>query len=118
SARVGRRPVGYPRRDEGPSEAETEEARMTGWVDDIEKVTEENGNFRTVLFTGKRTQLTVMSIEVGGEIGREVHPDTDQFLRIEQGRARVEFGPDESTIAETYDVEDDWAVIVPAGTWH
>jgi mannose-6-phosphate isomerase-like protein (cupin superfamily) len=91
---------------------------MTGWVGDIEKVTKENGNFRTVLFTGKHTQLTVMSIEVGSEIGREVHEHLDQFLRVEDGRGRVEFGPDEETIAETYEVEDDWAIIVPAGTWH
>ena len=91
---------------------------MTGWVGDIEAATTSNENFRTVLYTGRHAQLTVMSIEVGGEVGREVHGHLDQFLRIEQGRARVEFGPTESVISETYDVHDDWAIIVPAGTWH
>lgn len=91
---------------------------MTGWVGNVEQVTVENGNFRTVLFTGAHTQLTVMSLEVGEEIGLEVHHDLDQFLRIEQGRARVEFGPTEGEITETYEVEDDWAIIVPGGTWH
>ncbi|MGD9798490.1 MAG: cupin domain-containing protein [Acidimicrobiia bacterium] len=91
---------------------------MTGWVGDIEKTTKDNTNFRTVIHTGTHAQLTVMSIEVGGEVGREVHGQLDQFLRIEEGTARVEFGPTEDEITETYEVEDDWAIIVPAGTWH
>jgi mannose-6-phosphate isomerase-like protein (cupin superfamily) len=91
---------------------------MTGWVGDIEKATKSNENFRTVIQTGTHAQLTVMSIEVGSEVGREVHGHLDQFLRIEEGQARVEFGPTEQEITETYEVEDDWAIIVPAGTWH
>lgn len=91
---------------------------MLGWVEDIEKATLENGNFRTVLYTGKHSQLTVMHVEVGGDIGLEVHPDNDQFLRIEQGKAKVEFGETQDSLTESYDVEDDWALIVPAGTWH
>ena len=91
---------------------------MTGWIDDIEKLTLENDNFRTVLFTGTHTQLTVMSLGAGEEIGREVHSHLDQFLRIEAGTGRVELGPDEQTIVETHDVEDDWAIIIPAGVWH
>mgnify|MGYP003529538285 CR=1 FL=1 len=91
---------------------------MLGWVDDIEKSTLENTTFRTVLYTGKHSQLTVMSIEVGGDIGLEVHPDNDQFLRIEQGTARVEFGPTKDEVAEKHEVQADWALIVPAGTWH
>jgi mannose-6-phosphate isomerase-like protein (cupin superfamily) len=63
-------------------------------------------------------QLTVMSIPPGGEIGGEVHDDHDQFLRIEAGRARVELGGEEGSPAETHEVEDDWAVVVPAGEWH
>ncbi|MGH2800939.1 MAG: cupin domain-containing protein, partial [Thermoleophilaceae bacterium] len=54
----------------------------------------------------------------GEDIGREAHPDRDQFLRIEQGQARVELGKTEDTIDETHDVRDDWAVVVPAGAWH
>ena len=55
---------------------------MLGWVGDIERETLENTTFRTVAFTGEHTQLTVMSIEPEDDIGREVHPDHDQFLRI------------------------------------
>jgi mannose-6-phosphate isomerase-like protein (cupin superfamily) len=91
---------------------------MTGWVGNVEQVTLDNTNFRAVLYTATHIQLTVMSIPPGGEVGRESHPHLDQFLRIEEGTARVEFGPTADEIAETYDVEDDWAIIVPAGRWH
>jgi mannose-6-phosphate isomerase-like protein (cupin superfamily) len=91
---------------------------MIGWVDDIEQATLDNSTFRTVVFTGDHTQLTVMRLAPGEDIGRESHPDRDQFLRIEQGKARVELGETEDAIDETHEVEDDWAVIVPAGVWH
>jgi mannose-6-phosphate isomerase-like protein (cupin superfamily) len=91
---------------------------MIGWVGDIEQRTIENTTFRTVLFTGEHSQLTVMRIGAGEDIGREVHPDHDQFLRIEQGSARVELGASEDSVDETHDVEDDWAFVVPAGVWH
>ena len=91
---------------------------MLGWVGDIEKATIDNTTFRTVLFTGEHTQLTVMRLAPGEDIGREAHHDRDQFLRIEQGQARVELGTSEDAIDETHDVEDDWAIAVPAGVWH
>lgn len=91
---------------------------MLGWIGDIEQATLDNTTFRTVLFTGEHTQLTVMRLAPGEDIGREAHPHLDQFIRIEQGQARVELGESEDTIDETHDVEDDWAVIVPAGVWH
>lgn len=91
---------------------------MLGWIGDIEKETLGNDTFRTVLFTGEHTQLTVMRIGPGEDIGREAHDTNDQFLRIEQGSARVELGSSEDAIDEAYDVEADWAVIVPAGVWH
>ena len=91
---------------------------MPGWVDDIERATLENTDFRRVLFTGRRTQLTVMSLAPGEEIGVEMHDHLDQFLRIEQGRARVTFGPSADTVDVEHDVADDWAVIVPGGVWH
>ena len=91
---------------------------MLGWVGDIEKATLENGTFRTVVFTGEHTQLTVMRLAPGEDIGREAHHDRDQFLRVEQGEARVELGRAEETIDETHDIAADWAVIVPAGVWH
>ncbi len=91
---------------------------MLGWVGDIERATLDNTTFRTELFTGEHTQLTVMRLAPGEDIGREAHPDRDQFLRVEEGQARVELGRSEDRIEETHEVEDDWAVIVPAGVWH
>jgi mannose-6-phosphate isomerase-like protein (cupin superfamily) len=91
---------------------------MLGWVDDIEAVTRGNGDFRRVLFTGSHTQLTVMRLAPGEDIGREVHPHLDQFLRIEQGRGRLELGTGEDSVDEAHDVGEDWAFIVPAGVWH
>ena len=91
---------------------------MTGWVGDIERETIDNETFRTVVWTGDHSQLTVMSIPAGQDIGKEVHPDHDQFLRIEQGSARVEMGPSEDQVDFTQDVGADWAIVVPAGVWH
>lgn len=91
---------------------------MLGWVGDIEETTLDNATFRTVVYTGDHVQLTVMRLLAGEDIGREAHPDRDQFLRIESGTGRVEFGRSESEIEETHDVEGDWAIVVPAGVWH
>ena len=87
-------------------------------VVDIESKTLANDNFRTTLWTGAHLQLTLMSIPVGGDIGLEVHPKNDQFLRVEQGKGRVQMGPKKSDLNFERDVEDDWAILVPAGTWH
>ena len=91
---------------------------MIGWVGDVEKATLDNDNFRTVLFTGDHTQLTVMRLAPGEDIGLESHDGIDQFLRIERGRARVEFGRSKDVVDEHHEVTDDWAIIVPAGVWH
>jgi mannose-6-phosphate isomerase-like protein (cupin superfamily) len=91
---------------------------MLGWVGDIERETLDNDTFRTVVFTGEHTQLTVMRLAPGEDIGWEAHHDRDQFLRLEQGRGRAEFGRSEDDVSERHHVEDDWAVIVPAGVWH
>jgi mannose-6-phosphate isomerase-like protein (cupin superfamily) len=88
------------------------------WVGNIEDLTEDNSTFRTVLWTGAHSELTVMSIAPGEEIGVEVHPNTDQFLRIEEGHGQVKVGPTEGNLTEAHDVKDGWAFIVPAGTWH
>lgn len=85
---------------------------------DIEAATQENTNFRTTAWTGEHLQLTYMSIPVGGDIGLEVHPDTDQFLRLESGVGRVQMGPSADQLDYDVEVEEDWAVLVPAGTWH
>jgi mannose-6-phosphate isomerase-like protein (cupin superfamily) len=91
---------------------------MLGWVGNIEQQTVDNDTFRTVLFTGDQQQLTVMSLGPGEDIGRERHDGIDQFLRIERGSARVELSRTEDSVDETHEVEDDWAIIVPAGVWH
>jgi mannose-6-phosphate isomerase-like protein (cupin superfamily) len=91
---------------------------VLGWVGDIERATLENETFRTVLHTGEHLQLTVMRLGPREDIGREAHPHLDQFLRIESGSGRVEFGRTEDAVEEAHDVADDWAIIVPAGVWH
>jgi mannose-6-phosphate isomerase-like protein (cupin superfamily) len=91
---------------------------MLGWLADINDLTLQNTNFRTVVHTGEHAQLTLMRLGPGEQIGWERHGHLDQFLRLEQGRARVEFGRTEDSVEETHEVEDDWALIVPAGVWH
>ena len=85
---------------------------MKGFVDDIEKLTEENTDFRRVLYTGKNMQLVLMSLKAGEEIGEEVHDDRDQFFRVEQGKGEVLIDGVRSSI------ESDDAIIVPAGARH
>src|SRR3989338_8247496 len=86
---------------------------MTGYSGNIEKQTLANNYFRQVLFTGKHSQLVVMCIQEGEEIGNEVHHNVDQFFRIEEGEAKFVFDGEVKTIAKNGDV-----VIVPAGTYH
>jgi mannose-6-phosphate isomerase-like protein (cupin superfamily) len=62
--------------------------------------------------------MTLMSIEVGGDVGLEVHDNRDQFLRIERGKARIEMGPAKDNLDYVQTAEDDFAVFVPAGSWH
>lgn len=88
------------------------------YVVDIEELTKANENFRTAQWTGTFLQMTTMSIEVGGEVGLEVHEDTDQFLRIEAGKAKVVMGPAEDNLTQEWEAEDDFAIFVPSGTWH
>ena len=85
---------------------------------DIAALTNDNDTFRTVLFTGAHLQLTVMRLAPGEDIGKEVHPDRDQFIRIESGSARVTLGPSADGVEIAHDIADDWAMIIPAGTWH
>jgi mannose-6-phosphate isomerase-like protein (cupin superfamily) len=85
---------------------------------DLERATVENENYRTVAWSGKYLQLTLMSIPVGEDIGLEAHPATDQFLRLDAGRGRVQMGPAEDQLDFDREVGDGWAIFVPAGTWH
>lgn len=85
---------------------------MVGYVDNIEKITEGNQNFREVLFTGKYAQLVVMNLLAGEDIGMEVHETVDQFFRIESGEGKVVMNGEEVAFGPGF------AIIVPAGTQH
>ena len=77
-----------------------------------------NQNFRTTLWTGDHLQLTLMSIPVGGEIGAEMHPHVDQFIRVESGFGKVCTGGNRCDLCETACVDENDAILIPAGTWH
>jgi len=87
---------------------------MIGYHTNIEEETLKNSYFRKVLYTGKYSQLVVMALKPGEEIGNEVHPNVDQFFRIEQGEAKVVLNNGETE----FTVKEDEVFIVPAGTWH
>jgi len=84
---------------------------MKGYIGDIEEITEKNNNFRQVLYTAKHSQLVVMSLKPGEEIGEETH-ELDQFIRLEKGKGRVVMDDAEKEIKE------DYAVVIPAGVKH
>lgn len=85
---------------------------MTGYVGNIEEKTLANSFFREVLFTAPHSQLVVMCLQPGEDIGSEVHQNVDQFFRFESGEGKVVLNGEESI------VKDGFAVIVPAGTEH
>ena len=85
---------------------------MKGFVGNIEKLTVESTDFRRVVYTGKHLQLVLMTLKPGEEIGAEVHEEHDQFFRVEAGRGEVTID------GVKHAVEDDDAVIVPAGARH
>lgn len=86
---------------------------MTGYVSNIEELTLKNSYFRQVLFTAPHSQLVLMCLKPGEEIGAEVHDNVDQFFRIEQGEGKVVFGENEE-----YPIKNGSAIVVPAGTKH
>ncbi|PIR97561.1 MAG: cupin domain-containing protein [Candidatus Doudnabacteria bacterium CG10_big_fil_rev_8_21_14_0_10_41_10] len=84
---------------------------MKGYIANIEKKTLENNNFRKVLYTAKNSQLVVMSLKAGEDIGEEVHK-LDQFIRIEAGKGKAVLNDIEISM------EDDFAIVIPAGMKH
>ncbi|MFC5404847.1 cupin domain-containing protein [Cohnella soli] len=88
------------------------------FVVDIDQATKQNTNFRTVLWTGNHLQVALMSINPGEDIGLEVHPKTDQFLRIEEGQGFVQMGGSKDKLDVQVTAHDGYAIMVPAGTWH
>lgn len=85
---------------------------------DIERATTHNEDYRSVAWSGRYLQVTLMSIPVGGDIGLEAHPETDQFLRLEKGVGRAQMGEAKDKLTFDKEVSDGWCVLVPAGTWH
>lgn len=85
---------------------------MKGFAINIKKATLENGNYRKALYTGKHSQLVLMSLKPKEEIGLEVHPDNDQFFRFEKGQGKCIIDGNE------YEVQDGSAIVVPAGAQH
>ncbi|MGE5392827.1 MAG: cupin domain-containing protein [Candidatus Saccharibacteria bacterium] len=85
---------------------------MQGYVNNIEEAALGNSNFRQVVYTGKHSQLVLMSLKPGEEIGEEVHEEVDQFFRFEKGQGQVIID------GSAHDIQDGSAVIVPAGAKH
>lgn len=85
---------------------------------DLEQATRDNTNYRAVAWSGRYLQVTLMSIPAGSDIGLEMHPETDQFLRLDAGRGRVQIGPAKDQIILDHEVSDGWCILIPAGTWH
>lgn len=88
------------------------------FVFNIENATEQNDNFRTALWTGDHLQLTLMSLDVGEDIGVESHPNLDQFIRVENGQGIVRMGDEKDNMNFQENVKEDYAIIIPAGKWH
>lgn len=88
------------------------------YVVDINKAALQNDAFRKVVWTGRHLQLTLMSIGAGQDIGLEIHPDLDQFIRIESGQGVVMMGDRWERLDFEARVYDDFAFIIPAGKWH
>lgn len=84
----------------------------------IDRITKANQTYRTALWTGDHLQVTVMCIPVGGDVGLEIHPHTDQFIRIEDGCALAVMGKRKDCLNIRQRINSDYAVIIPAGTWH
>lgn len=88
------------------------------FVADLQQESLQNRNFRTVIWTGNHLQLTVMHIPVRGEIGLEMHPDTDQLIRVEEGQAFVLMGQSKEKPTFQRRIGAGDGVLVPCGTWH
>jgi len=88
------------------------------FVVNIQQVARLNDTYRTALWTGEHFQVTVMSIPVGSDIGLEVHPNTDQFIRIEEGQGVVQMGNSRERLDFEVAAYDDYAIMIPAGKWH
>ncbi|WP_439144723.1 cupin domain-containing protein [Virgibacillus salinus] len=102
----------------GDNGAKLQDYGSNPFVININEATRQNNTFRTALWTGTHLQVTLMSINVGEDIGLEMHPDVDQFLRVEQGQGIVRMGNSRDNLTFERNVYDDSAILIPAGSWH
>ncbi len=84
----------------------------------LQRAAEQNNTYRTALWTGDHLQLTLMSINPGEDVGLELHPDTDQFFMLAEGKGYVVMGPEKNNLNYKKTVYKNYAFIIPAGTWH
>lgn len=98
--------------------SETIDYGLRPLVVNIDQATKQNNYYRRALWTGKHFQVTLMSINVGDDIGLEVHPTTDQFIRVEQGQGLVQMGESKDRLDFQAMASVDYAIIIPAGKWH
>jgi len=111
--------AGYQSRsDVSPTAINLKDYGQEPFVVNIEQATKQNTAFRRALWTGSHLQLTLMSINVGEDIGLEVHPHLDQFIRIEDGQGLVAMGDQQDQLNFQRQVYKDFAFIIPAGKWH
>jgi len=85
---------------------------------DLETSTRENTRYRSVVWSGRYLQVTLMSIPICCDIGLEMHPETDQFLRLDAGRGRAQIGTTKDRLTFDKEVSDGWCILIPAGSWH
>lgn len=102
----------------GKDKIELKDYGRQPFVVNINEATKQNNTYRTALWTGNHLQVTLMSLKVGEDIGLEIHPDVDQFLRVEQGQGIVRMGRSKNNLNFERKVYDDYAIMIPAGTWH
>lgn len=88
------------------------------FVININQASKQNNTYRTALWTGSHLQVTLMSLNPGEDIGLEMHPNLDQFLRVEQGQGIVRMGKSRNNLNFASNVFDDSAIFIPGGTWH
>jgi len=96
----------------------TSDISNTTWSDNIESLTRDNKNWRTVLYTSPNLQVVTMSTPVGQELGREIHPSNDQFFRVESGTGELIIYEKDGAIRKTIALSDGVAAVVPYGIYH
>ena len=102
----------------GSERENVKDAGPNPFVININEASKQNNTYRTALWTGTHLQLTLMSLNPGEDIGLEIHPGVDQFLRIEQGQGITQMGKSKDQLDFRREVNDDSAIFIPAGTWH